>query len=27
LAADGLQAGAIATATGKSQLTVRRWRR
>jgi len=27
LAADGLQAGAIAAATGKSQLTVRRWRR
>ena len=27
LAADGLQAGAIAMATGKSQLTVRRWRR
>jgi transposase len=27
LAADGLQAGAIASATGKSQLTVRRWRR
>src|SRR5574337_578264 len=27
LAADGLQAGAIATATDKSQLTVRRWRR
>ena len=27
LAADGLRAGAIAAATGKSQLTVRRWRR
>ena len=27
LAADGLPAGAIAAATGKSQLTVRRWRR
>ena len=27
LAADGLQARAIATATGKNQLTVRRWRR
>src|SRR5271154_5377615 len=27
LAAEGLQAGAIAAATGKSQLTVRRWRR
>src|SRR5574340_451452 len=27
LAADGLQAVAIARATGKSQLTVRRWRR
>jgi transposase len=27
LAAQGLRAGAIAAATGKSQLTVRRWRR
>lgn len=27
LAAEGLAAGAIAAATGKSQLTVRRWRR
>jgi transposase len=27
LAADGLKAGTIAAATGKSQLTVRRWRR
>jgi transposase len=27
LAADGMAAGAIAAATGKSQLTVRRWRR
>jgi hypothetical protein len=27
LAAEGLQAGAIVAATGKSQLTVRRWRR
>jgi len=27
LAADGLGAGVIAAATGKSQLTVRRWRR
>ena len=27
LAAEGLRAGAIAAATGKSQLTVRRWRR
>jgi len=27
LAAEGLQPGAIAAATGKSQLTVRRWRR
>ena len=27
LAAEGLQAGAIAATTGKSQLTVRRWRR
>jgi transposase len=27
LAAEGLPAGAIAAATGKSQLTVRRWRR
>jgi transposase len=27
LAADGVAAGAIAAATGKSQLTVRRWRR
>ena len=27
LSADGLAAGAIAAATGKSQLTVRRWRR
>jgi len=27
LAAEGLPAGAIAAASGKSQLTVRRWRR
>jgi hypothetical protein len=27
LAAAGLRAGTIAAATGKSQLTVRRWRR